>query len=71
MPTLHFFKGFLVKVDEGFRLAEWSTDVNGATRIEVVPGRNKPLAPRKPAGGRAKGNATKGRVKARKMADKG
>jgi hypothetical protein len=33
--------------------------------------RNKPLAPRKPAGSRAKGNAPKGRKPPRKVADKG
>jgi hypothetical protein len=81
MPRVHKPKVFIVEgigevEDYGRDIADgipwWLREaLYSKAGTKDLPGRNKPLAPRKPAGGRAKGNAAKGRVKARKMADKG
>lgn len=46
----------------------WDKVFNRATGTEDAPGRNQPLAPRKPSGGRTKGHAAKGVKQARKGA---
>jgi hypothetical protein len=45
--------------------------INGKARTQDLPSRNKPLAPRKPAGSRAEGKPAKGGKPPRKVAHKG
>lgn len=49
--TLQYIEGHLSLI---------SQVINSATRVKNIPGSNQPLAPRKPAGSRAKGNTPKG-----------
>ncbi len=66
MPTVYFHKGVTIQVPEGYVLEDWREDLDGTTRIEIIPSRNKPLAPGKPSKRGAKGKPAKAGVKARK-----
>jgi len=61
----------IVAIYENDRIPWWFREaIHSETGTEDLPGRNKPLAPRKPAGSRAKGKPAKTRKQARKVSGK-
>ena len=77
---IHFTAGEQAEIERGIDLSllrspafdeAWRKVFNRKTRAKKSTSRNKPLAPRKPVGSRAKGKPAKGGKPPRKVAHKG